>query len=46
MENVLIVGAGLSGAVMARRLCNKYNVTVIDKRDHIRGNCYKSINFY
>jgi len=40
MENVLIVGAGLSGAVMARRLCNKYNVTVIDKRDHIGGNCY------
>ena len=40
MEKVLIVGAGLSGAVMARRLCHKYNVTVIDKRDHIGGNCY------
>jgi UDP-galactopyranose mutase len=38
----LIVGAGLSGAVIAERLANLCNKTVliIDKRDHIGGNCY------
>ena len=38
---VLIVGAGPFGAVCARELTNAgYAVTVIDKRDHIGGNCY------
>jgi len=39
--NVVIVGAGLSGAVMAER-CATMGKTclVIDKRDHIGGNCY------
>lgn len=37
----LIVGCGLSGAVIARRLADKgQKVTIIDKRDHIGGNCY------
>lgn len=40
MDSILVVGAGLSGAVIARRLADKYNVTVIDKRNHIGGNCY------
>ena len=26
MESILVVGAGLSGAVIARRLADKYNV--------------------
>jgi UDP-galactopyranose mutase len=38
----LIVGAGLSGAVCAERLATQRNkkVIIIDKRDHIAGNCY------
>ena len=43
MDSILVVGAGLSGAVIARRLADKYNVTVIDKRDHIGGNCYDRV---
>jgi len=36
----LIVGAGLYGSVMARRLTDAgYKVLVIDKRDRIGGNC-------
>lgn len=42
----LIVGAGLSGIVMAERLCSQRNkkVLLIDKRNHIGGNCYDYIN--
>lgn len=37
----LIVGAGISGAVLARLLAQKgQTVLVIDKRNHIGGNCY------
>ncbi|WP_262315970.1 UDP-galactopyranose mutase [Lacticaseibacillus parakribbianus] len=38
---ILIVGAGLYGAVSARELAAAgHRVTVIDKRDHIAGNIY------
>ncbi len=39
---ILVVGAGLSGAVIAERLARKkdYEVLVIDKRDHLGGNCF------
>lgn len=42
----LVVGAGLSGAVMAERIANvwKKKVLVIDKRNHIGGNCYDYID--
>lgn len=41
MKKVLIVGAGFAGAVYARELANAgYEVDVIDKRDHIAGNCF------
>jgi UDP-galactopyranose mutase len=43
MENVLIVGSGLTGCVLANKLLDKnikYNILIIDKRDHIGGNCY------
>jgi UDP-galactopyranose mutase len=42
MENTcLIVGAGFSGAVIARELANKgYDINVIDQRSHIAGNCH------
>lgn len=41
----LIVGAGLTGAVLAHEL-NKRNkkVLVVDKRSHIGGNCYTDTN--
>lgn len=36
-----IVGAGFSGAVVARELAGKgHSVTVIDERGHVGGNCY------
>lgn len=47
MEKIanLIVGAGLSGAVLARELAEKgQRVTVIDKRKHIAGNIYDRKN--
>lgn len=42
----LIVGAGLSGAVIAERIANvlKKEVLVIDQRDHIAGNIYDYID--
>jgi UDP-galactopyranose mutase len=41
MYDFLIVGAGLFGATMAERLANSgKKVLVIDKRDHIAGNCH------
>jgi|TARA_R110001606_G_scaffold44941_5_gene117228 UDP-galactopyranose mutase len=41
MNNILVVGAGLSGAVIARELAEfGCNVHVIDKRDHVAGNAY------
>jgi UDP-galactopyranose mutase len=40
--NILIVGAGFSGAVIAEQLSKKsgFNILVIDERSHIGGNCY------
>ena len=39
--NILLVGAGLSGAVIGRRLAEAgHTITVIDSRDHIGGNCH------
>ena len=38
---ILIVGAGFSGAVIAHSLAEAgHNVTVIDSRDHVAGNCH------
>lgn len=40
-KNILIVGAGFSGAVIGRCLADKgYHVTIVDERDHIAGNCH------
>ena len=46
MVNYLIVGCGLSGVVIAERIANKLDrkVTIIEKRDHVGGNCYDYIN--
>ena len=44
LDNVkhLVVGAGLTGSVIAERIANVLDekVLVIDKRNHIAGNCY------
>jgi UDP-galactopyranose mutase len=42
----LIVGCGLSGCVIAEQLANKNNKKslIIEKRDHIGGNCYDYID--
>ncbi|MBO9631288.1 MAG: UDP-galactopyranose mutase [Shinella sp.] len=40
-EKILIVGAGLSGAVIGRELAQEgYQVDILDSRDHIGGNCH------
>jgi len=45
MKTVLIVGAGLSGATVARTLAEKgYHITMTEKRDHLAGNCYDEID--
>lgn len=44
-DKVLIVGAGFSGAVIARELAEaNHSVVIIDKRDHIGGNAYDFTN--
>jgi UDP-galactopyranose mutase len=41
----LVVGAGLSGCVVARELANAgHSVRVIEARSHIAGNCYDYVN--
>lgn len=43
--NILIVGAGFSGCVVARELAEAgHQIYVIDKRHHIGGNCYDYVN--
>ena len=48
MENfdVLVVGCGLSGVVIAEQFANRLNkkVLIIDKRNHIGGNVYDYID--
>lgn len=41
-HKILIVGCGLTGATIARRLADEgyLHITIIDKRNHIAGNCY------
>jgi len=41
MKKILIVGAGFTGAIIAREMAEAgYDVDVIDKRGHIAGNAY------
>ena len=43
--DILIIGAGISGAVLAERYAKKgKTVLVLEKRDHIAGNCYDYID--
>lgn len=42
----LIIGCGLSGAVIAERIATQLNekVLIIDKRNHVGGNCYDYVD--
>ncbi len=43
--DILIVGAGLSGLVIAEQASKKgLNVLIVEKRNHIGGNCYDYYN--
>ncbi len=44
--DIVIVGAGISGATLAERYATQKNkkVLIIEKRDHIAGNCYDFTN--
>ncbi len=44
---ILVVGAGFSGATIARLLAaNGYHVDIIDKRNHLAGNAFDYVNEY
>lgn len=42
----LVVGAGLSGSILAERIASELNkkVLIIEKRNHIAGNCFDFLN--
>lgn len=41
VDRLMMVGAGLSGAVLARQLADAgHDVTVVDARSHVAGNCH------
>jgi UDP-galactopyranose mutase len=46
MFDVVIVGAGFAGSVLARQFASRKNkkVLLVEKRRHIAGNCYDWIN--
>jgi UDP-galactopyranose mutase len=44
---ILVVGAGLTGATIARELADAgYEVVVVDRREHVAGNAYDYTNEY
>lgn len=46
-HSILIVGAGFAGCVLARELAEaEYQITIIDKRNHIGGNAFDSYDSY
>ena len=48
MFDTIVVGAGVAGAVAARKLAEEGNrrVLVLERRDHIGGNCYDRPDAY
>ena len=44
-DKILIVGAGLAGCTLGRILAeNSFKIVIIDKRNHIAGNVFDSLN--
>ena len=48
MEDIIIVGSGFSGSILAREIAEKLNrkVLVLEKRPHIGGNAYDEYDEY
>lgn len=48
MREIVVVGSGFSGSIIARKLAEEenYNVRVIEQRPHIAGNMYDYVNEY
>lgn len=48
MYDSIVIGAGIAGSVVARQLAEKGNrrVLVIERRNHIGGNCYDAPDAY
>lgn len=41
MYDYIIIGSGFAGAVVAQKMAEKgKKVLILEKRDHIGGNCY------
>ena len=42
MKKTIVIGAGVSGISIARKLAeNGYKVNILEQRNHIAGNAYK-----
>jgi len=47
MKKILIVGAGITGITLGERFASKgWNILILEKRNHIGGNCYDFKNRY
>ena len=45
MKQIGIIGAGFSGAVIARELAtNGYKIDIFESRTHVAGNCHTEID--
>ena len=48
MYDSIVIGSGIAGSVVARQLAEQggRKVLVVEKRDHIGGNCYDRTDDY
>lgn len=48
MYDCIVIGSGIAGAVVARKLAEEGNkkVLVIERRNHVGGNCYDKLDDY